>query len=160
LTFTFPTPEVVYYRKLIWETKNTFTNTPKCRLRYIAEATEINPANDRYQIPMAYGGNAGTGRYLETYSGLASFPDAPYVVPEESFIRTITLTTTALNTGVLGVFKVTNLTTPIATISLTNQDFMRMDYAVPMAPDDEIVVRVTSGSMSKPAIRMYIQTNL
>jgi hypothetical protein len=160
LTFTFPTPEVVYYRKLIWETKNTFTNTPKCRLRYIAEATEINPANDRYQIPMAYGGNANTGRYLETYSGLASFPDAPYVVPEESFIRTITLTTTALNTGVLGVFKVTNLTTPIASISLTNQDFMRMDYAVPMAPDDEIVVRVTSGSMSKPAIRMYIQTNL
>lgn len=159
VTTKLPSPEIVFFRKLIWEVSNSFTNTPKCRLRYIAEATEINPANDRYQVPFQYIGNAGTGKYLETFVGSSS-DESPFGAPENSFIRTITLRTTANSTGTLGIFVLPDLTTPVLTISLSASTYIRQDFAYNLLADDEVAVRVTSGAFSKPTMRMFVQTNL
>lgn len=153
------TEEMVIYKKIIWEASTSFTNTPKCRLRYIAFQTETNAANDRYAAICNYNGNAGTGKYLEFYAGQSS-DLSPFPIPESTYIKTITLTAIANSTGTVSFYKSTNLTTPITSISLTNSTYIKISISLLLNADDKIVAKVSSGSINKPAITVFFQTNL
>lgn len=116
--------------------------------------------NDRYQVSVFYNGNANNGRYLEAFPGIDTF-DAPIIIPENSVIRTVTLGTVS-NSGPFSVslFKTTNLTTPILTLTLNSgvdrQVFQNL--TVMLNSLDQIAVRITSGSRNKPFMRLFINT--
>jgi hypothetical protein len=151
--------EFYFFKKIIWEVSTSFTNTPKCRLRYIAQNTETNAANDRYACICNYNGNANTGRYLEFYSGQSSL-NSPFPIPEPSFLKTIVLSAVANSTGSVSIYRVSNLSIPLATISLSNSRYLKLETAVELNTDDQLVAKISSGSVNKPAVTIFIQTNL
>lgn len=153
------TDEVVIFKKVIWEASTSYTNAPKCRLRYIALNTEVNAANDRYAAICNYNGNAGVGKYLEFYPGQSS-DLSPYPIPEPSFLKTIVLTAVANSTGTISVYKSTDLVNAITTISLANSLYAKSTLALVLNTDDKLVTKVSSGSINKPAMTIFIQTNL
>jgi len=114
--------------------------------------------NDRYPFIASYGGNANVGRYLELFPGLDSLA-APFIVPENSIIKTVTLGNTAISTGTVGFFKSTNLVTPVFSLSLTAQIsnvFSSLSYAFNQG--DKVSIRITAGSLKKPYMRVWVNT--
>ena len=154
-----PFQESVFYRKLVFETKTTFTNTPKAVLRAVKTSEIEIESSDRYNVIGWYNGNANKGKIIELYPGIAS-TSAPFVFPEFSYIRTVTLNTSALSTGTLGFFKLPDLVNPVFTLSLVNSDYIRQNYTIPFAADEEIAIIILAGNLNKPAIRFWIQTSL
>lgn len=125
----------------------------------ILEAKTDSLNNDRYPFEAQYNGNAGTGRYLEIFVGLASFPDAPFVFPENSQIKTITVGCSANTTATIGFFKTTDLVNPVFTISLTAERrkiFTGLLYS--FLANDELAIKVTSGSLQRPFMRVWVNT--
>lgn len=151
--------EFYFFKKIIWEASTTFTNTPKCRLRYVATQTEVNAANDRYAAICNYNGNAGTGRYLDFYPGQSS-DGSPYPIPESSYIKTVVLTAVANSTGTVSIYKHTDLVNPILSVSLSASTYIRANFAYLLMADNRLVTKVSSGSINKPAMTIFIQTNL
>lgn len=151
--------EKYFLKKMVWQTSTSYTNTPKVRLVYISEATEINPANDRYAVICSYNGNAGVGKYLEFYPGLSS-DTSPFPIPEISYIRTVTLGATSNSTGTISFYKSTDLVTPLFTSSLSNSKYYRMNLTYRLLSDDKLVAKVFSGSINKPQVTIFIQTSL
>lgn len=125
----------------------------------ILEAKTDSLNNDRYPFEAHFGGNANVGRYLEIFPALASFPDAPFVFPENSAIKTVTLGCSASATAVIGFFRTTNLVTPVFSVSLTNQTrgiFTGLNHL--FNANDELAIRVTSGSLNRPFMRIWVNT--
>jgi len=109
-----------------------------------------------YSIFGFYNGNAGTGRYLEIYPGEAS-DTAPYIIVAPLAIIAMTMGTTALNTTTVGVYKLPDATTAIASISLANESLKVLTnlYTV-LAQGDRIAIKVSSGSCNKPYVTFYM----
>lgn len=125
----------------------------------IIEAKQDAINNDRYPFQCQYGGNANTGRYLEIFSGLPSSPDAPFVFPENSALKQITFGTTGLSTTTIGIFKTTDLVTPIYSFSLVaEQRKVITGLNVNFIAGDEIAIRITAGSCNKPFMRLWVNT--
>lgn len=150
--------EFYFYKKLIWETKTTFTNTPRARLRYVATSTEITPASDRYAMIGAYNGLA-SNKFLEFYPGQSS-DVAPFPIPEASYLRVLALGAVAASTGTVSIYKNGNFTTPIETIALTAGTYAKKYITVQLATDDYLAAKVTSGSINKPRLTTWVQTSL
>lgn len=151
--------EFYFYRKLVWEVSTSFTNTPKCRLRYVATSTETTAANDRYCAICNYNGNAGIGKYLEFYAGQSS-DTSPFPIPEPTFIKSLMLGVVAASTGTISLYRQTDIVNPILTISLAAASYIRTNHALLLAADEKLVAKVTSGSFNKPALTVFFQTNL
>lgn len=125
----------------------------------IIEAKEDAINNDRYPFQAQYGGNAGIGRYLEIFIGLPSYPNAPFIFPEASAIRQVSLGASAITTCTVGFFKTSNLITPVFSVSLVAQQRVLVtDLLVHFNPLDELVLRITSGSANKPFMRVWVNT--
>jgi len=151
-----PYLEFAFISRLVFQTSTSYTNTPKAALREVTTTPTVNVA-DRYVFIANYNGNALAGRYLQVFPGVSA-EDTGFYIPETSYIRTITLRTQAPNTGALSIFLSTDLVNPIATISLTNENTKVDDFSVLVPSDSELVPQVTSGTMNKPAIAVYMQT--
>jgi hypothetical protein len=151
--------EFYFYKKIIWEASTSFTNTPKARIRFIAISTETAPANDRYLAICNYNGNAGTGKYLDFYPGQSS-DLSPFPIPESTFVKTLILTAIASSTGTVSIYKSTDLVNPILNISLSTSKYQRVNIAYLLSSDDLLVAKVSAGSINKPALTMFFQTNL
>ena len=154
-----PSTEFVFYRKLIWEASSSFTNTPKAALRYVAEASEINPSNDRYPIKFWYTGNANKGKILETFPGTDSF-ESPFIVPETSYLRSIIVNSTSNSTGTIGIFFKSAPTVPVFNIALQNQSTYEIDLTLILPDGEAVFLEVTNGNTNKPTVTLYIQTSL
>jgi hypothetical protein len=153
----FPSAEYYFRWKLIIQTSTSYTNTPKAVLRAItnANATIIN--NDRYPINYNYNGNAGPGKYLDIFPGQSS-DTSPFTIPEDSYIRTITLRTTANSTGTMRYYAFPDLVNPIYTMTFSNQTYMKAQLTIPLAADVGISVKVQTGSFNKPHGSVMIQS--
>lgn len=109
-----------------------------------------------YSFFGSYNGNANTGRYLEIYPKEAS-EDAPYIVVFSSAIVAVSLGATSVSTGTVGIFETGDLVTPIQSISLANQAVNTLTgLFVTLAAGNQVAMRVTSGSISKPHCTIYI----
>ena len=105
---------------------------------------------------VSYGANANVGRYLEYYPSRDSL-SAPFVVVANENIRAVSLGAESLSTGTLGIFKTTDLVTPIHTVSLTNESRkLQLALSIPLISLDEIVWRITAGTIQKPFAGIYI----
>lgn len=115
--------------------------------------------NDRYPFQAQYGGNANTGRYLEIFSGLASYPDAPFIFPENSRVRTVSIGRVGTSTVTFGFFRTTNLVTPVFSLSLAGQSrALFTGLTQNFFAGDELAIRVTAGSCNKPFLRVWVNT--
>jgi hypothetical protein len=126
----------------------------------IIEVKQAAFQNDRYPIECFASGNNNAGTYLEFFAGLLSFPDAPFVFPENSAIKTATLGSSQNNTTTtIGFFRTTNLVTPVFSLSLTNQRsavFVDLNYT--FFALDALAIRVTAGSIQRPHLRLWVNT--
>ena len=105
----------------------------------------------------SYGGNANVGRYLEIFPSISSDVAGLLVPITEMSIKVITLGAISTATATVGIFKKSDLVTPIHSISLTAQDrISEIGLNVMLSQGDEVVVRVTAGSMNKPFMRIWI----
>jgi len=152
------TLEFKFLWRILFKTSTSFTNEPKCVLEAITDVTQLIVNNDRYNVTAQYNGNANKGKFLEFDVGISSF-DSPFEFPEPSFIRTIILRTVSNSTGVLGVFKKSDPTTPILEINFSGTN-LRLNLTQIMQDGDEIYLEVLSGNFTKPTFRMWIQTNV
>jgi hypothetical protein len=153
----FPSAEYYFRWKIIVQTSTSYTNTPKAVFRRISDASITIINNDRYAVDFSYNGNAGSGKYLEHYSGQTS-DTSPFIVPEDSYVRTITLRTTANSTGTVNYYAFPNLTTPFFTMSFTNQTYKKEQLTILIPADQGIAVKVQTGSFNKPHGSVMVQS--
>jgi len=101
-----------------------------------------------------YNGNAGTGRFLEFFSGISS-NDAPLQVVGELTVLTIVARTTATSaTCTIGFYNATpNPDTLLYTVTFSNQKEVILDsimglFSVPAG--GQLYIKIDSGSIAKP----------
>jgi len=154
----FPFQEYTLLYRIIYKTDSNYTNTPKAALYLFNDLRYLSETQDRYLWECGYNANAGVRRYMERL-GLG-MDEAPFPMPEDGYVRTITLQTTAINTGTIGVFLDTDLVTPVFSITMTAKSYERFDVTRFFNQDDKLVFKVTSGTFSKPQLTVINQTNI
>lgn len=154
-----PLLEEAPLHKLIFKTSTSYTNTPEAVLYAISDIVNVVLNTDRYAVKASYNGKANTGRYLEVFSGQSS-DVANFVFPETSFIRTIIVNSTALSTGIISVYRITDLVNPVISISLSNEDYKRQEYSAFFDADEKIAFKVSNGSINKPSMMFWVQTDI
>lgn len=157
-----PTPAMGFIKAVIFQTSSAYTNTPKARIFASVDVFDTL-SNDRYSVNMNYNANANTGRWLETSQGQSSDGQA-LLIPEDSFIRTVTIQSTAdIDIGKKFAFFETNdLVTPIfeLTIPVGGLKEHQFDIAEFLTKGDKIAIQVTEGSINKPFVRFWIETTI
>jgi hypothetical protein len=111
-------------------------------------------------ILSAYNGNANTGRYLEIFPAQSSF-DAPFTVPVNSSLIAVEYSMGATAAGIttMGIFKKTDLVTPIYSINIPigQLSVINTDLNIPLNALDQICMRITSATAAtKPRSAIYI----
>lgn len=156
-----PSPEIYPLVKCVWKTSSSYTNQSKTVLFALLPIGEAVIDNDRYAIEMGEEGDVGVGKYLERATGAGS-NDNPFIFPEASFIRYISVQSKSGTTPTVtvGLFKITDLVHPIITISLVDQNFNIVSFSQYFLSGDQIAFRIISGSINKPLLTMWIQTQL
>jgi len=106
-----------------------------------------------------YGGNANVGRYLEIFPGTDSFT-VPFLIVVNQRLVAMSLSLSAASASTIGVFKMTDLVNPVATISTTAIQISNSDITLgaPLYLGEKIAVRVTAGAPNKPSLAMYLST--
>lgn len=154
----FPFQEYVFLYRLIFRTDTSYTNEPKAVLYLFDDLRYLGETQDRYLWECGYGALASTDRYMERQG--QSMDLTPFPIPEDGFIRTVSLQTTALNTGVMGFYLSTDLVNPLFTISFSNESFNQFEQTQAVDKGDLIVCKVVSGSFNKPQLTVINQTNI
>jgi len=121
--------------------------------------------NDRYAAFPSLSGNANMGKFLEFFPG-ASSDDVPFLIPVDSFLRAVTLVSSAVNTGNLGIYKNGNTANgqEIAIITFINQKtgFFTFDLSGPsevrLDANDFLHVKVIDGNFNKPSMVTFLST--
>lgn len=124
---------------------------------WVRSVLSSSPFTGTSPVFASYTGNAGVGRYLETYPGQGT-DTAPFYVPTNAYIVAFEYSTVATSTSTLGVFKFTDLVNPIYTISLAAaMTTFVTGLVVPLATGDQLGFRITAatGTVSKPRCAMY-----
>jgi hypothetical protein len=107
-------------------------------------------------ILASYNGNANVGRYLEIWPSLASDTD-PFIVPNNEVLVGVVLGSEANSTCTVGLFKTSNLITPVTSISLAaSTEVVNISLNIPLSTLDKLAVRVTSGTVNKPRFAFYL----
>lgn len=110
-------------------------------------------------ILASYGGNALTGRYLEIWPSLSSDVD-PFVIPVYSSIVGLVLGAEASSTGTVSVYKTSDLSTAIASISLTAQtESIITTLNISLNALDKLAFKVSSGTIQKPRFAIYLSAS-
>lgn len=114
----------------------------------IEEARDTAPGqSSRYVLISGYDGNAYNNRWLELRHN-NDMNRNPYIVAENSEIKAVSVATRNKSTGELSI--IVNGTN-IHTTTLNNVDkIVDGGLSYILSPGDEVKVRVTSGSISRP----------
>jgi len=115
-----------------------------------------SPFSGTAPITCGYGGNAVATRYLEFVSGNSS-DTSPFVSVHAYTIIGMSIGGTSNSTCTVSLFKNGNFTTAIATLSTTaNNNQYINTLNVPLAQGDLLTVAITSGSIGKPFVNVYL----
>lgn len=121
----------------------------------IDEVYNLAKNASRGSIGCGFDGTASSGRYLEFFSNNPS-NNSPFIVPEPGIIRAISASSAANSTCVITLFK---NGVSIATLTFTAQASQRNKTLNLSVTDlDKLSVQVTSGSISRPAFFIFVQT--
>jgi len=103
----------------------------------------------------AFDGTGTTGRWLEFYANNPS-NNNPFIIAEPAELIAVSISASSSCTGSVGIYKNNTL---IHTITLTSAKKERnKNLSVLFTDLDEISVKVTSGSIPRPTVFMFIRT--
>jgi hypothetical protein len=112
-------------------------------------------AATRYVAICGTNSNASNGKWLEFFASVSS-SDSPFVVPNTSTLKELSLSVSGTHTGTVEIFRNGS---SISSISLSSQDKNSVSgLSIGLAAGDEISAQVTSGNMTKPVLGIFIQT--
>ena len=154
-----PLEESVVLILAIYDTQDTFTNSVKARLVAISDAGGLETQVDRYAVLGNYNGKALTGRYLLVVPGDGS-DTSPFYFPDDSYVRTVTAQTSAINTYTIGFFEANDLINPRLEVSVVNESAAEFDVSTLFIKGERMSVRLTSGDANDPAVRFWVQTTI
>lgn len=121
----------------------------------ILEARDTAQNKSRYAISVGFDGNASTGRYLEFNSNVNSNLSG-YVNANLAWLREITCVCESTSTITFKIAKVGG--SDIGTCTITSaRKAITTNLSVSIASLDELTVRVTSGSCSRPIMWLFFQ---
>lgn len=122
----------------------------------IEEARDVASSASRGPTVCGFDGNANVGRWLEFYSNNPS-NNNPFIVAEASELVAVSIVTSSSSTT--GTVTIYLNSSPIQTISLAAQKKNSIKGLAHLFTDlDELSVQVTSGSIQRPNIFMFIRT--
>lgn len=122
----------------------------------IEEGVSIAIGTARYSVFCAYESNANSGRWLEFTRGNSS-DDSPYIVVGPTTLEELTLiTANTSDTCTVTLFKNGVSAT---TISLAAEKTKVTFPALSLANLDQISLQVTSGSITKPQVQLFLRKN-
>jgi len=126
----------------------------------VQEAIEESKADAiavaRYSIFCAYEANANTGRWLEFTRGNAS-DGSPYIIVGNTTLEELTLVTSDTTaTGTVTVFK---NAVALTTISLAAEKVKISINAFVLSSLDQLSLQVTSGSIQRPQVQLFLRKN-
>jgi hypothetical protein len=127
----------------------------------IEEALTTALNNDRYPFIASYNGSAGNNKWLEAYPGVDTLV-APFQIPDQSVIRTISYLAAANSTGTFEFWN-TRPTPNVLLFSLSvsaSKDVTWTDLSYAIDPDTHLSIKVTGGSFNKPALTIWINTSI
>ena len=134
-------------------TTNGFTSTEAQSA--IEEAKSVAASASRGPTLCGFDGSAGTGRWLEFYSNNPSNGN-PFIIAEPAELVAVSISASANSTGTVTIFK---NGVSLQTISLSASRKNRVKNLLHSLTDlDEISVQVTSGSVTRPVVYMFIRT--
>jgi len=123
---------------------------------WIRQISIANTLSSMYAVSCSYSSNAGTGRYLEFWPSNPS-DSSPFKIITTTVLVGLAINSTSSTTGTVSIFKNSNFTTAIATISLTSQTSNYLsNLSILLDSGDTLSVQVTSGSLSKPGCSLYL----
>ena len=124
----------------------------------VEEARDTAPGTaSRYVVTFGYDGTAYSGRWLEIRQNTSSETN-PYVVAEPSKIKAFAISTKYKSTGTMKLYKNGVV---VYTCSLSNQEkFHDASLNVDLIPGDELSMKVTTSSFSKPSVFISIKVNV
>ena len=115
-----------------------------------------SPFAGTYPIVASYSANAGVGRFLEFWSSNPS-DSSPFLIVVNSTIVGMSIVSTASSTGTVTIYKNADFVTVLGTLSLTAQTTNSTTaLTIPVLAGDRISLQVTSGSVNKPGVALYI----
>jgi len=155
ITSGLPFAEFNFIHKLVFRTTTAYTNTPKASL-YLSTSIVVLAA-DRYGFEAQLPGNAGSGKFIDAFAGIGSDED-PYPIHEDSYIRSVSIKVVSSTTGVMGFYRHSDLTTPVFSVTLTASDYVKVLLSELFLEDEAITIKAISGSFSKPAVKVMLQT--
>lgn len=132
---------------------NGFTSTDTQAA--IEEAKALAANSSRGGLICGHDGASSVGRYLAFYPSNPSNTN-PLIIPEPSELVALSISASANSTGTLTVYR--NFV-PVTTISLSSSRKNRIQgLEINLTDLDELSVSVTSGSISKPMMTLFIRT--
>jgi hypothetical protein len=107
----------------------------------------------RFCVSAGFDGGAGVGRYLEFFTNLDS-SSTPFIVPKNAMLKEISISASSNSTGTATI-RVNGVSQ--ASISLSNSRKNAVsNLSVSLNTLDAISIQVTSGSISKPMVSLFI----
>lgn len=121
----------------------------------IEEAKQLGAHASRGPTVCGFDGTASTGRWLEFFSNNPS-NNNPFILAEPAQLIAVSISAAANSTGTATIFK---NGISIQTISLSASRKQRISNLTQLFTDlDELSVEITSGSISRPTVFMFIRT--
>lgn len=123
----------------------------------VEEAMQLAANSSRGPTICGFDGTGSTGRWLEFFANNPS-NNNPFIIAENNRLVAISISASANSTGTVTVYKNGS---SITTISLSGTKKNAVSgLALSLASLDELSLEVTSGSISRPTVFMFIQTTL
>lgn len=132
---------------------NGFTSTESQSA--IEEAKQLASKVSRGPTICGFDGKGSTGRWLEFFSNNPS-NNNPFIVAENNELIAISVSASANSTGTVTIYK---NGTAVENITLTAaRKNAKSNLLVSYSPLDEISARVTSGTISRPTLFLFLRT--
>lgn len=121
----------------------------------IEESKAAAAATSRGPTVCGFDGTASTGRWLEFFSNNPS-NNNPFIIAEPNQLIAISISASSNSTGTITIFK---NGIALTTISLTASRKNSVNgLSFNLTSLDELSLRVTSGSIARPTVFMFIRT--
>lgn len=121
----------------------------------IEEAKQLASKVSRGPAICGFDGNGSTGRWLEFFGNNPS-NNSPFIVAENNELVAISISASANSTGTVTIYK---NGTAVENITLTAaRKNAKSNLLVSYSPLDEISARVTSGTISRPTLFLFLRT--
>lgn len=115
---------------------------------------EAHGSSSRFNLFFGFDGTATTTRWLEQSKAIPS-NNSPYIVAENSIIKTLSVSVDAITTATLGLYKNGVLLTSISLSGQKIKTIAGLNFS--LIAGDQLSAKPTAGSFSKPAFNIGIQ---